>query len=479
MPSESSGRQLVWLRTDLRLADNPALSAAREAGPVLALYLLTPGQWQQHGDAPCKVDFWLRNLKVLASGLAALNIPLLVREVPEWADVPAVLAGLCQQYQVSMVRVNEEYGINETRRDQAVRTALAATGTGFSRYLDQLFLAPGQLLASSGRPFQVYTPFRNACRKRLAEALPRCLPALRPQAALAVRSDPLPGQVRGFPPPAPALQAEWPAGEVAARERLAHFADQQLLDYHLTRDFPALAGTSRLSPYLAAGVLSPRQCLQAALAQNGNELAQGNPGVVCWIDELLWREFYRHILQGFPGLSMHQPFRPETGALPWREDAGQLQAWQQGQTGFPLIDAAMRCLLATGWMHNRLRMLVAMFLSKNLLIHWQAGEHWFMQQLIDGDLAQNNGGWQWSASTGTDAVPWFRLFNPVTQSKKFDPQGIFIRRWVPELAGLDAREIHEPPLQRRGRYPGPLVELAASRARVLQAFRGLPAGVSP
>ncbi|HCL4097052.1 TPA: deoxyribodipyrimidine photo-lyase, partial [Pseudomonas aeruginosa] len=283
--------------------------------------------------------------------------------------------------------------------------------------------------------------------------------------------------VPAFPRPADSLRRLWPAGEEVAQERLRDFADQHLADYHERRDFPALPGTSQLSPYLAAGVLSPRQCLDAALVANRGEFSGGQQGAATWINELLWREFYKHILVGYPRVSRHRPFREETEALRWRQAPAELEAWQQGRTGIPIIDAAMRQLLATGWMHNRLRMVVAMFLSKNLLIDWREGERWFMRHLIDGDLAANNGGWQWSASTGTDAVPYFRLFNPLSQSERFDPRGEFIRHWLPELAGLERKAIHDPSslgLFAGVDYPRPMVDLKASRERALAAFRNLP-----
>ncbi|ERI52767.1 hypothetical protein N878_17765, partial [Pseudomonas sp. EGD-AK9] len=214
-----------------------------------------------------------------------------------------------------------------------------------------------------------------------------------------------------------------------------------------------------------------------ALRANRGEFDSGNPGAVTWINELLWREFYKHILVGYPRVSMHRAFRQETEALPWRDAPDELAAWQQGRTGLPIVDAAMRQLRATGWMHNRLRMIVAMFLTKNLLIDWREGERFFMRQLIDGDLAANNGGWQWSASTGTDAAPYFRIFNPISQSQKFDPDGHFIRHWVPELAGLNKRDIHDPAalggLLAPAGYPRPIVDLARSRERALAAFKHL------
>ena len=470
-------RQLIWFRTDLRVQDNTALNAALAAGPTLALFLVSPGQWQAHDDAPAKVDFWLRNLAELARALRALNVPLLIRKADTWSDAPAVIREICRIHDIGTVQVNEEYGIHESERDRQVRACLGADGVDLRSHLDQLFFRPGSLLTQSGGYFQVYSQFRKVCYQRLHSALPRCLPLPGPQQDLGIPSDVPPCTVDGFPTPSEQLRQLWPAGEAAARERLDAFALEALWCYDDRRDFPARAGTSQLSPYLAAGVISPRQCLHAALANNQGEFDSGNPGAVCWINELLWREFYKHILVGYPRVSRHRAFRQETDALAWRRAPDELEAWQQGRTGIPIVDAAMRQLLATGWIHNRLRMIVAMFLTKNLLIDWREGERWFMRHLIDGDLAANNGGWQWSASTGTDAAPYFRIFNPISQSQKFDPDGHFLRHWLPELAHLDKRDIHAPSalggLFGVPGYPQPVVDLSASRERALAAFRDL------
>ncbi|MCG6538807.1 deoxyribodipyrimidine photo-lyase [Pseudomonas sp. KSR10] len=469
--------QLLWLRSDLRVADNTALAAAMNAGPTVALYLITPAQWLAHNDAACKIDFQLRNLGVLSTRLAELNVPLLIRRVEHWQAVPTQIVDLCRQYQIDTLHINDEYGVNEQRRDEATAEALRNTPTRLQRHLDQLLFAPGSVKTLAGDCFKVFSQFRKVCYLRLSHSLPRCLPVPAPQAWMPVPSDPVPTAVADFASPSDVLRGRWPAGEEAAHKRLASFAEHGLAEYQQRRDFPAQSGTSQLSPYLVAGVISPRQCLHAALAMNQGELDSGNPGVVTWINELLWREFYKHILHGYPRVSMGRAFRSQTEALPWRHAPDELAAWQQGRTGFPIIDAAMRQLLATGWMHNRLRMIVAMFLSKNLLIDWREGERWFMRHLIDGDLAANNGGWQWSASTGTDSVPYFRLFNPLSQSAKFDPHGDFLRQWLPELAHLSNRDIHDPRassgLFGTPGYPLPIVDLTTSRERALSAFRNL------
>ncbi|NWB86388.1 deoxyribodipyrimidine photo-lyase [Pseudomonas gingeri] len=470
--------QLLWLRTDLRRHDNTALAAAAGQGPTVAVYLVTPGQWQLHDDAPCKVDFWLRNLQVLSKALAALNIPLLIRHAQTWEQVPEVLGTLCQTLKIAAVHVNEEYGVHESRRDQAVAHTLEAQGVSFHSHLDQLFFKPGSVLTRTGTYFQVFSQFRKVCYSRLHGALPRLVAIPKAQAELVFKADPVPGEVDGFARPSQALRHLWPAGEDEARRRLSTFAEQQIDYYQSERDFPAKPGTSQLSAYLAAGVISPRQCLHAALQGNQGEFDSGSIGAVTWINELLWREFYKHILVGYPRVSKQRAFRVETEALAWRQVPEELAAWQEARTGLPIIDAAMRQLLETGWMHNRLRMVVAMFLTKNLLIDWREGERFFMRHLIDGDLAANNGGWQWSASTGTDAAPYFRIFNPLSQSEKFDREGLFIKHWLPELAGLDKKAVHNPAalggLFGLASYPQPMVDLGRSRERALAAFRNLP-----
>ena len=470
--------QLIWLRTDVRHYDNTALSAAAKRGPTAAVYLISPEQWQAHDDAPCKVDFWLRNLRTLSDSLQQLNIPLLIRTAPTWDQASAVLLELCQQLDVQAVHVNEEYGINETRRDKEVAQSLEARGIEFHRYLDQLLFQPGSILTQSGSYFQVFSQFRRICYNRLHMALPRIVARPDSQAPLNIVPDSIPESVSGFAAPSESLRALWPAGEKEAQQRLAQFADEQIHFYQDERDLPAKPGTSQLSTYLAAGVISPRQCLHAALHSNNGEFESGSPGVFTWITELLWREFYKHILVGYPRVSRHRAFRPETEYLPWRNAPDELAAWKQGRTGFPIIDAAIAQLLETGWMHNRLRMVVAMFLTKNLLIDWREGERFFMQHLIDGDLAANNGGWQWSSSTGTDSVPYFRIFNPLTQSERFDPEGRFIKHWLPQLADLNKKQVHNPAsiggLFGVANYPAPMVNLSQSRERALSAFKSLP-----
>ena len=265
----------------------------------------------------------------------------------------------------------------------------------------------------------------------------------------------------------------WPSGELAARRRLENFLSEKAFDYAKNRNDPILDGTSRISPYLAIGVISNRRCILEALKLNQFELQSGNKGICKWIDEIIWREFYKNIMHSFPRVSKNKPFNMNTESIAWRHNKEEIEAWKNGKTGFPLIDAAMLQLKHEGWMHNRLRMVVAMFFTKNLLHDWRIGEAFFMENLIDGDFASNNGGWQWSASTGTDAAPYFRIFNPVTQSQNFDPDGAFIKKYFPQLNPLNTKDIHLPPPEKLFNidYPTPIVDLKTSRLRAIEAFK--------
>jgi len=457
---------VVWFRSDLRARDNLALAGALEGGDVVALYIATPGQWQAHDDAPIKLDFWRRNLEALDQTLGALNIPLVTCEVSDYDAVTDVFASVFANWPVQSLHFNAEYPINEMRRDFAVTELAEEAGVKVHSHQDQVLLEPGSVLNNSGEPFKVFTPFSKKCRAIMH------VPD-KPVSLKKISSKPLPPAVVGQKTPAelswPQASAHWaelwPAGEEVAREKLLSFCGQSVARYKEARDFPAQPGTSTLSPWLTAGVISIRDCWRQATSKHEGE------GPETWKNELLWREFYKHIIYHYPHINMHKAFRRQLDSIAWREDQQQFDAWCEGRTGIPIIDAAMRQLKETGWMHNRLRMITAMFLSKNLLIDWRLGEQWFMEHLVDGDFSANNGGWQWSASTGTDAAPYFRIFNPVTQSQRFDGEGTFIRQFVPELAELDNKSIHEPGILRPDDYPLSIVDLKMSRERALSAFR--------
>ena len=476
-----SAYQLLWFRQDLRIFDHTALHHAMAAGPTLAMVVLSPEQWRLHHDAALKIDFYLRQLTQLKADLQALNVPLMVVKIDRWHDIAQAFEHLIQRFNISGLYAHREAGHNEQKRDQIVQATLNKHHIE-THFFDDTSLFPfGTIRNKTGQPYQVFGAFKKQCYERLSISLPQCYPRPETQADLDVDlsqdEQHIPSLSElGLKEVSATQQALWPVGEDYALDLLDDFLADRVEAYHEARDYPNIDGTSQLSAYLNIGMLSVRACIQALFRKQYGDFHFSNQGQQIWLDELLWREFYLHILFDFPKVSKHLPFKDQTQTLAWRSAPEDLSAWQQGKTGIPIVDAGIRQMLATGWMHNRVRMIVAMFLSKNLLIDWRLGEAWFMQHLIDGNLAANNGGWQWCASTGTDAVPYFRIFNPVSQSQKFDPQGEYLRKWLPELAHLDTKEIHDPYAknpQRELDYPRPIVDLKQSRLRAIQAFQAL------
>ncbi len=469
-------RHLVWFRSDLRVADNPALHGACAApgDEVVAVFTVCPAQWGGHDWSPIKVGFLLRTLDALRSSLAALRIPLTIVTVAEFSGVPDALRTHARALGCESIWFNDELEVNESRRDDALERAFRADGRAVHREHDQTVIEPGLIRTGSGTPYTVFTPFKKAWW-RIA-TVDGCVPlrAPRRRASMVCEADPVPESVPGFDPAADQPD-RWPAGEASALARLEAFIASRIGRYHDARDLPAVTGTSRLGPDLALGSISARTCVSRVLAaEPGASEPDGGPeGPSVWLSEIIWREFYRGVLVAHPRVCMHRPFKRDTDAVVWRDDDAGFEAWASGRTGIPIVDAGMRQLLEEGWMHNRLRMICAMFLTKNLLIDWRRGERHFMRHLVDGDLASNNGGWQWSASTGTDAAPYFRVFNPVSQSQKFDADGDTIRRYVSELSGITGKAIHDPPALEREAcgYPQAICDLKATRQRAIDAFR--------
>ncbi|MFZ3389646.1 deoxyribodipyrimidine photo-lyase [Buttiauxella gaviniae] len=462
---------LVWFRNDLRVNDNLALAAAcRDPhAHVIAIFIATPRQWRQHEMSPRQAEFIWQHLQCLHTSLAERGIELFIHQVDGFDDSVEYLKNFCEAQKVNALFYNYQYEFNERQRDAAVEKMLGreVVCQGFD---DSVLLAPGSVTTGNNEMYKVFTPFSKAFIKRLHEGLPECVSAPKSRGITLPETNTL---AEIDYPRQPVDERLFPIGEQQAIHQLRQFCCQPVVDYAEQRDFPAIDGTSRLSAYLAIGVLSPRQCLHRLL-RNHPQALDGGAGSV-WLNELIWREFYRHLLVAYPKLCRYQPFISWTDNVIWRQDKSQLIAWEQGNTGFPIVDAAMRQLNTIGWMHNRLRMVVASFLVKDLLIDWRCGERYFMSQLIDGDLAANNGGWQWAASTGTDAAPYFRIFNPTTQGERFDGKGEFIRQWLPELSDIPDKYIHTPWVwadkqQLKLDYPRPIVDHKQARIVTLAAY---------
>ncbi|WP_110687712.1 deoxyribodipyrimidine photo-lyase [Salinicola aestuarinus] len=466
--------QLVWFRNDLRTIDNTALTAAAQKGPVIGVFLATRRQWRDHGHGAGKISFIHRGVAELSRALDALNIPLLYRDIEDFDAAPEALLEIAREHEVQTLHFNREYVLNERRRDEAVTDHCQQAGITVHDYTDLIAFDPGTLLTGKDEYYKVFTPFSKAWHQKVTaeQLLLREVPDK--QQKPGVQGDRIPALPKKDQSSIVGDE-RWPVGEEAAADRLERFLQARGKRYEEDRNFPAIAGTSELSAYLSTGMISYRQCCQAVMANNGGHLADGDAGLTSWVNELVWREFYQHIAFGFPRVVIGRPFQLETENLKWHQNDEAFDAWCKGKTGYPLVDAAMRQLIATGWMHNRLRMVTAMFLSKHLLIDWRRGEQFFLDHLVDGDFASNNGGWQWAASTGTDASPYFRIFNPTTQSQRFDPDGAFIAEWVPELAELPSKSRHQPSDNERRStgYPQAIVDHKRARERALEAFKNL------
>ncbi|MEJ2575818.1 MAG: deoxyribodipyrimidine photo-lyase [Gammaproteobacteria bacterium] len=472
---------IVWFRRDLRLADNPALQAAcRHADRLIPLFVWSPGDeapWQPGAAS----RWWLHHsLERLNEDLARLGNPLVVRPAGRALDA---IRDLVEAQGVEYLYWNRLYDPALVARDKALKQWALEAGLTVESFRAGVLSEPWEVANGRGDPYRVFTPFWKAARSRDCGApipAPKQLPM--PPAGLDRGAVASLGLLPGIRWDA-GLAATWRPGEAGGHDLLEDFADGAAERYGQVRDLPAEPGTSRLSPYLHFGEVSPRQALRLIERVQDPEAAQP------WLRQLYWREFGHHLLFHFPHTA-EAPLDPRFADFPWADDEPALAAWQAGTTGIPMVDAGMRELWHTGWMHNRVRMLVASLLTKNLLLPWQAGARWFWDTLVDADLANNSLGWQWTAGCGADAAPYFRIFNPALQGERFDPRGHYVRRWVPELAQLPERWLHRPweaPQAvldtadvRLGRdYPRPLVDLAESRAAALDVWEDLKATNSP
>jgi deoxyribodipyrimidine photo-lyase len=470
---------ILWLRHDLRLADNPALAAAiQRGGPVLPVFIGSPkeeGVWPPGGASA----WWLhQSLAALDRNLREAGSRLVIRRGPALE----ALTALAKETGAIAVFWNRRYEPAILARDAKLQKALVADGFEAGSFNAALLYEPWTIQNQSRKPFQVFTPFWKHCLTKPdpTDPLPApkhlTAPATRPKSLRLVELE-LEPKINW----AGGLRTAWQPGEAGAAANLSRFLSRAFDDYDGQRNRPDMTGTSRLSPHLHFGEISPRQiwhALRRLAAKKGWPEAKWRTSQ--FLTEVGWREFAHHLLFHFPH-TPGEPLRTAFKNFPWREDAPMLRAWQKGRTGYPIVDAGMRELWTTGWMHNRVRMIVASFLVKDLLLPWQEGARWFWDTLVDADLAQNTLGWQWSAGCGADAAPYFRIFNPTGQGERFDPAGDYVRRWCPELAKVPARWIHQPHaappeilraagVELGSTYPLPIIKHSAARGMALEAF---------
>lgn len=481
MPS-TAANSIVWFRQDLRLADNPALTAAAQVGSVLPIYILddiNSAEWAMGGAS----RWWLHH------SLSALNESLGGRLVVMRGDPLTILPELAWTTNAQAVFWNRCYEPWRIARDTRIKERLQADGIAVHSHNSSLLWEPWQVLKSDQTPYQMFTPYyRKGCLQATAPRVPLPIPPqlslLEPPGAYAVGQSAI--DALNLLPKIPwdhVMTVTWKIGETAAQQRLHDFLEEGLQGYREGRNIPQRPNVSRLSPHLHFGEVSPNQVW--AMAQRVGIDQRVEDDLDCFLSELGWREFSYYLLFHRPTLP-RENLQRRFDCFPWSNDPQLLRAWQCGMTGYPLVDAGMRELWQTGYMHNRVRMVVGSFLVKNLLTHWHHGEEWFWDCLVDADLASNSASWQWIAGCGADAAPYFRVFNPVTQSEKFDPQGTYIRRYVPELAAMPDKYLHDPSsapsmmLSAAGvvlgeTYPLAIVDLKESREAALLAFKSLSA----
>jgi deoxyribodipyrimidine photo-lyase len=476
-PPTNDASTLIWFRLDLRLADNPALLAAVDRGkPLIPVFIWSPDD-EKPWPPGAASRWWLhQSLARLQADLAKRGSRLILRSGP----VEATLERLLHETQAGAIFWNRRYEPSVIERDRKLKESLRHSGYVVGSFNSSLLFEPWTIKNQSGKPFRVFTPFWNHCLRQLSTPSPRKDPHQLPTPDHWPQSEPL--EALRLEPSidwAGGLRETWQPGETGAKQRLAGFLRYGLSAYTGERDRPDHSGTAMLSPHLHFGEISPTQILHAVqtieTAKQSQPSAASNP----FLRQLAWREFAHHLLYHFPE-TQTKPLRPEYAGFPFRTAPRDYAAWCRGQTGYPLVDAGMRQLWHWGWMHNRVRMVVASFLVKHLLIGWEEGAAWFWDTLVDADLANNTLGWQWAAGCGADAAPYFRIFNPVSQGTKFDPEGDYVRRWVPELAEVSSSSIHQPwdrskttrqrVTQSGKSYPAAIVSHMAARKRALEAW---------
>lgn len=475
---------LVWFRKDLRIHDNPALYEAINNRPCIAVFCLSDKQWDQHGLSAIQRQLTLEHLKSLKISLNKLNVPLIVLNTHSFSLISNILLELCNELKVKNVYFNHEYEANELDLTNNVIKVLSKNNIQTHSYHDQCIIAPKQVMNNQGECYKVFSAFKKKWLNSLTKQGRPLYSRPKIQNRVHIKTEKISfistqlDDLENYTISIPEFDNR-KLSEIHIHKYLTNFTVNKIDDYHLERDIPNLDSTSQLSTHLALGVITTRQCLQAVINSSpyssNYSLNSLSEGAKSWVNELIWREFYRHILVSFPQVSKGKAFKKNTELFPWKSANASFHAWCRGLTGIPIIDAAMRQLNETGWMHNRLRMITAMYLTKHLQVDWRLGEQYFYNQLSDADLASNNGGWQWSASTGVDAVPYFRIFNPYRQAERFDPNGDFVRKYVKELCSIQGKAIHKPSEQiaNMHNYPTPIVDLKAAAERTKETFKQL------
>ncbi|MBA2728555.1 MAG: deoxyribodipyrimidine photo-lyase [Parachlamydiaceae bacterium] len=473
--------KIVWLRNDLRLTDHPALHAASSTGqPLIVLYVLddhAPGKWKMGGAS----RWWLHHsLKSLRDDLHSLGGKLILRR----GDTLKIIPEMAVELKSQGIYWNRGYEPYARRQEEQISKALEQQSIDVSTYNGNLLFEPWEISNKQGSYYKVFTQYWKCCKKMNEASEPLSKPSKIEFYKGKVISEDLkdwnllpekPNWAKGF-------EELWQPGEKHAIKNLDRFMEYAIADYDIKRDFPSEVGTSQLSPHLHFGEISPKMIWKALESMNlSHKSAAAQASIERYLTEIGWRDFSYYLLYHFPKLP-DEPFNSRFAEFPWHENAEHLHAWQKGLTGYPIVDAGMRQLWHTGWMHNRVRMIVASFLTKDLLIPWQKGASWFWDTLVDADLANNSASWQWVAGCGADAAPYFRIFNPVLQSIKFDPTGEYIKKWVPELQHIPAKSIHSPweipelllrayGVELGKTYPYPIVNHAKARIDALEAFK--------
>ncbi|WVQ86256.1 hypothetical protein IAT38_008424 [Cryptococcus sp. DSM 104549] len=516
---------VYWMRMeDVRVEDNTALYKASQLAqelklPLVVLFVLSPGDYDWHDRSPRRIDFVLRNLRSVQAKLQELNIPLTIKSYPKRLSIPRhIITDILPSLSATHLFANIEYEVDELRRDVKVVQLGYEKGVEVKLFHDRLAVPPGKVLSKAGKPMSVYSPWQRAWAKILDDEphlldqspLPHANDkAVREHQALdKLFDEKVPESVPGFEcKDKETMEELWPEGTDTAMQILDRFLHTKARKHHFEITSPLDPGaersdkqsriqtyatgrnlvdgdnSSKLSPYLASGVISARMVLNEAkkMGKRGKDKLESgrDTGVGMWVQEVAWRDFYNQVMATWPRVSMGRPFLEKFADVQWETSETNLQAWKDGKTGYPIVDAAMRACKARGWMENRVRMVAACFLVKDLMLDWRLGEKHFMESFIDGDLAANNGGWQWTASTGTDPQPYFRIFNTITQSEKCDPNGDYIRYWVPELKNLKGKVIHDPfhnmpsaEFKKLG-YPQPIVDHKKARERALYRYKNV------